>query len=63
MAVRVRSEIGRTEYLLVGLVEQPDDDTLIAYPMGKGSGSVTTFSHADGFITIDRHRVDNRGRY
>ncbi len=55
MAVRVRSEIGRTEYLLVGLVEQPDDDTLIAYPMGKGSGSVTTFSHADGFITIDRH--------
>jgi putative molybdopterin biosynthesis protein len=28
---------------------------LIAYPMGKGSGSVTTFSGADGFITIDQH--------
>ena len=55
MAVRVRSEIGRTEYLLVGLVELPDDNSLVAYPMGKGSGSVTTFSHADGFITIDRH--------
>jgi putative molybdopterin biosynthesis protein len=26
-----------------------------AYPMGKGSGSVTTFSRADGFVTIDRH--------
>ena len=26
-----------------------------AYPMGKGSGSVTTFSGADGFITIDQH--------
>jgi putative molybdopterin biosynthesis protein len=23
--------------------------------MGKGSGSVTTFSRADGFVTIDRH--------
>ena len=28
---------------------------LTAYPMGKGSGSVTTFSGADGFITIDQH--------
>ncbi|HJU21466.1 MAG TPA: substrate-binding domain-containing protein, partial [Casimicrobiaceae bacterium] len=26
-----------------------------AYPMGKGSGSVTAFSGADGFITIDQH--------
>ena len=55
LAVRKRSEIGRTEYLLVGLVSGPDE-TLAAYPMGKGSGSVTTFSHADGFITIDRHQ-------
>ncbi len=29
--------------------------TLVAYPMGQGSGSVTTFSRADGFTTIDRH--------
>jgi len=28
---------------------------LAAYPMGKGSGSVTAFSGADGFITIDQH--------
>jgi len=53
LAVKVNSDVGRTEYLLVGLVEGPD--ALAAYPMGKGSGSVTTFSHADGFVTIDRH--------
>ena len=96
LAVRVNSEIGRTEYLLVGLVETGDPalgtgDTgletgasgpgtgvsgvgtresvprpllsspgartlLAAYPMGQGSGSVTTFSRADGFTTIDRHQ-------
>ncbi len=60
MAVRVNSEIGRTEYLLVGLVhrvEQGDCSApLTAYPMGKGSGSVTTYSRADGFVTIARHQ-------
>ena len=64
LAVSVNSEIGRTEYLLVGLVEAPDrawvpvpirSPHLAAYPMGQGSGSVTTFSRADGFTTIDRH--------
>ena len=65
LAVKVNSEIGRTEYLLVGLVEIParsvgleadQPTTLAAYPMGQGSGSVTTFSRADGFATIDRHQ-------
>ena len=59
LAVKVNSEIGRTEYLLVGLVEVPGGEgetTLAAYPMGQGSGSVTTFSRADGFATIDRHQ-------
>jgi molybdopterin molybdotransferase/putative molybdopterin biosynthesis protein len=64
LAVKVNSEIGRTEYLLVGLVEIPPGESriedpgsqqLAAYPMGQGSGSVTTFSRADGFTTIDRH--------
>jgi len=56
LAVKVNSEIGRTEYLLVGLVETPDaDGTLVAYPMGQGSGSVTSISRADGFTTISRH--------
>lgn len=53
LPMRVNSERGRTEYLLVGLV--PSDDGVAAYPMGKGSGSVTTFSGADGFITIGQH--------
>jgi putative molybdopterin biosynthesis protein len=56
LAVKVNSEIGRTEYLLVGLVETAGEETtLAAYPMGQGSGSVTTFSRADGFATIGRH--------
>jgi len=62
LAVKVNSEIGRTEYLLVGLVETADEGksdvsgvSLVAYPMGQGSGSVTTFSRADGFATIGRH--------
>jgi putative molybdopterin biosynthesis protein len=88
LAVKVNSDPGRTEYLLVGLVEETrgesqrkrgqahfasrtsqnepvpfqeepvldhENPRLVAYPMGKGSGSVTTFSQADGFITIGRH--------
>ena len=57
LAVKVNSEIGRTEYLLVGLVETAGESSseLAAYPMGQGSGSVTTFSRADGFTTIGRH--------
>jgi putative molybdopterin biosynthesis protein len=59
LAVKVNSEIGRTEYLLVGLVGAEDEaegPRLVAYPMGQGSGSVTTFSRADGFATIGRHQ-------
>jgi putative molybdopterin biosynthesis protein len=58
LAVKVNSEIGRTEYVLVGLVETSDEGgetALAAYHMGQGSGSVTTFSRADGFTTIGRH--------
>jgi putative molybdopterin biosynthesis protein len=53
LALKTNSEVGRTEYLLVGLVKT--DQGLAAFPMGKGSGSVTTFSRADGFVTIGRH--------
>ena len=52
LPIKVNSERGRTEYLLVGLMQS--EDGLAAYPMGKGSGSVTTFSRADGFIVIDQ---------
>lgn len=53
LPMRVNSERGRTEFLLVSLVHS--ETGLAAYPMGKGSGSVTTFSQADGFITIGQH--------
>jgi putative molybdopterin biosynthesis protein len=58
LAVKINSDIGRTEYLLVGLLEttsEAGETSLAAYPMGQGSGSVTTFSRADGFATIGRH--------
>ncbi len=55
LAVKINSEIGRTEYVLVALVEDANACELVAYPMGKGSGSVTAFGRADGFITIGRH--------
>jgi putative molybdopterin biosynthesis protein len=55
LPVRVSSERGRTEYMMVSLVERGDDGALAAYPIAKGSGSVTSFSQADGFIVIDSH--------
>ncbi|MDH3684896.1 MAG: molybdopterin biosynthesis protein [Myxococcales bacterium] len=54
LALRASSEKGRLEYLLVGLVRDLDGG-LAAYPMGRGSGSVTSFSRADGFVRIDRN--------
>ena len=54
LALRVASERGRLEYLLVTLVRGADGG-LAAYPMGKGSGSVTSFSRADGFVRIARN--------
>jgi putative molybdopterin biosynthesis protein len=91
LAVRVQSEIGRAEYLLVNLITAepersaaehsleafeggPSDPAaaaettpspeasfdknnfLLAWPVGKGSGSVTAFSKADGFLTLDQHQ-------
>src|SRR5262249_41668357 len=54
MPVRFNSERGRTEYLLVSLFRTVRG--LSAYPMGKGSGSVTAFSRADGFVVIPRQQ-------
>ncbi len=54
VALRINSERGRLEYLLVGLVAGRDGE-LACYPMGKGSGSVTAFSRADGFVRIGRN--------
>ena len=49
--VRIASELGRTEFVMVSLVEGVDG--LIAYPTGKGSGAITSFSQSDGFLKID----------
>ncbi|MGB6996444.1 MAG: molybdopterin biosynthesis protein [Pseudolabrys sp.] len=49
--LRVASELGRKEFVLVSLVE--GEDGTIAFPTGKGSGAVTSFSQADGFFEID----------
>ena len=51
LPVKMVSEIGRTEYVLVSLTERPEGG-LAAYPIGKGSGAVTAFSLADGFFAI-----------
>jgi putative molybdopterin biosynthesis protein len=51
LPVRVPSELGRTEYVMVALAR--DERGLVAHPIGKGSGAVTAFSQADGFVTID----------
>ena len=49
--MRIASEMGRKEFVLVSLVS--DEHGVVAFPSAKGSGAVTTFSQADGFIEID----------
>src|SRR5438552_5950844 len=49
--VRIASGPGRTEFVMVSLVEGADG--LIAYPSGKGSGAITSFAQADGFLKVD----------
>ena len=49
--IRVASELGRKEFVLVSLIE--GEQATIAFPTGKGSGAVTSFSQADGFLEID----------
>ena len=51
MPVRIPSELGREEFVLVSLVAGADGP--IAFPTGKSSGAVTAFSQADGFLAID----------
>jgi putative molybdopterin biosynthesis protein len=49
--VRIGSELGRKEFVLVALVA--GDAGPVAFPTAKGSGAVTSFSQADGFLEID----------
>jgi putative molybdopterin biosynthesis protein len=49
--VRIASEMGRQEFVLVALID--GEHGPVAFPTAKGSGSVTAFSQADGFLAID----------
>jgi putative molybdopterin biosynthesis protein len=49
--MRIASEMGRQEFVLVALLE--GEDGPVAFPTAKGSGAVTAFSQADGFLAID----------
>ncbi|WBV45142.1 molybdopterin biosynthesis protein [Pseudoroseomonas cervicalis] len=51
LALRTPSELGRTEYVMASLAEAPEGG-LAAWPLGKGSGSVTAFAQADGFFSV-----------
>jgi putative molybdopterin biosynthesis protein len=50
LPVRVPSEVGRTEFVMVTLTR--DAGGLVAHPTPKGSGAVTSFSQADGFVEV-----------
>jgi putative molybdopterin biosynthesis protein len=49
--VRILSDVGRTEFVMVALTRGPQG--LNAFPLAKGSGSVSGFAQADGFLTIE----------
>jgi putative molybdopterin biosynthesis protein len=49
--LRISSERGRAEFVMVSLVD--GEGGLVAYPTGKGSGAITSFAQADGFLRID----------
>lgn len=51
LPMAVASERGRTEYVMVSIVEGEEGER-IAYPTGKGSGAVTAFGQADGFFSV-----------
>ena len=51
--LRLNSDKGRTEFNLVHLVR--NDSGFSAYSTGKGSGSITGFARADGFMEIPRN--------
>ncbi|GAC1338222.1 MAG: molybdopterin biosynthesis protein [Beijerinckiaceae bacterium] len=50
-AVAIPSDFGRTEFAMVALSQ--DENGLKAFPLAKGSGAVTSFAQADGFLTIE----------
>ncbi|MEM2882294.1 MAG: molybdopterin biosynthesis protein [Candidatus Bathyarchaeia archaeon] len=51
VARRIASAKGRAEFLPVHLIKSESGEVL-AYPILKGSGAITSFSMADGFVEI-----------
>ncbi|WP_018260384.1 molybdopterin biosynthesis protein [Methylobacterium sp. WSM2598] len=51
---RLASELGRTEFVMASLARGAQG--LVALPLGKGSGTVTAFSQADGFFAVPAAR-------
>ena len=52
LPVRVPSDLGRTEFVMIALAEGADGAT-VAHPVFKGSGSISAFAQADGFVEVD----------
>jgi putative molybdopterin biosynthesis protein len=50
LPLHLPSELGRTEFAMVALTDSAEG--LVAHPVGKGSGAVTAFAQADGFVTV-----------
>lgn len=50
LPLRLPSDLGRTEFAMVALTQGPEG--LVAHPVAKGSGAVTAFAQADGFVTV-----------
>ena len=48
---RILSDLGRTEFVMVALTQQAEG--LSAFPLAKGSGAISSFAQADGFLMID----------
>jgi len=57
-AVRIFSEKGRNEYVLVKVnlakTKTAEEGNLLAYPILTGSGAITTLSNADGYIFVEK---------
>ena len=58
--VRIFSEPGRNEYVLVNLAraesesEEEQEEHFLAYPLLSGSGAISTLAKADGFVFVEK---------
>ena len=55
-SIRIHSPKGLQEFCLVNLVKRGNSEIFSAYPITKSSGSITTFSYADGILEIPENQ-------